>query len=119
MVRPGRTAGSARRGLGEWLVQRVTALYLAGFVIYAVVQFALYPIPDHAAWRTYFASGGVRLGWALLFLSLLLHAWVGLRSIYMDYLHPLWLRFAVTVATAALLLALGLWAGRLFLILEF
>ncbi len=118
MVRQDRTAGSARRGLTEWLVQRATSLYLAGFTVYVVWYFALNPVPDHAAWRMYFTGSGVRLVWALLFLSLLLHAWVGLRSIYMDYLHPLWLRFTATAVTAALLLALGLRAGRLLLVLE-
>ncbi len=106
-----RPAGSAHRGLTEWLVQRTSALYLAGFTLYLAGRFALAPLSDHAAWRAYFAAGGVRLAWALMFLSLLTHAWVGMRSVYMDYLRPLWLRFLLTAATAAGLLALGLWAG--------
>jgi succinate dehydrogenase / fumarate reductase membrane anchor subunit len=116
VVKGVRTAGSAHRGLGEWLVQRVTALYLAGFTLYLVVYFALYPIPDHAAWRAYFAAGPVRLAWALAVLGTLLHAWIGLRSIYMDYLHPLWLRFGVMMLTALALLALGLWAIEILLL---
>jgi succinate dehydrogenase / fumarate reductase membrane anchor subunit len=101
-----------------WLIQRATALYLAGFTLYLTVQFALAPVSDYAAWRAYFAAGGVRLAWALLFLSLLAHAWVGMRSIYMDYLHPLWLRLLASAATAAGLLALGFWAGWILLRLE-
>lgn len=94
----------------------MTALYLAGFTLYLVVRFTLYPISDHTAWRAYFDMGPVRLAWVLAVLGTLLHAWIGLRSVYMDYLHPFWLRFAVMVLTAIGLLALALWAARLFLL---
>lgn len=110
-----RTAGSAHRGLGEWLVQRVTALYLAGFTFYLVVYFTMHPIPDHAAWLAYFAAGPARLAWWLAVVSTLMHAWIGLRSIYMDYLRPFWLRFGVMMLTALGLLALGTWATEILL----
>ena len=61
------------------------------------------------------ALGYVRLAWAIFILSILVHAWVGMRSIYLDYLHPLWLRFSVTLFTAFGLLALGLWAAQILL----
>ncbi|MEW6332310.1 MAG: succinate dehydrogenase, hydrophobic membrane anchor protein, partial [Pseudomonadota bacterium] len=57
----------------------------------------------------------VRLAWGLFILSLLIHAWIGMRSIYLDYLHPLWLRSGVSLLTALGLLALGLWAARILL----
>ena len=45
---------------------------------------------------------------ALLAAAVLLHAWVGVRDVVLDYLHPLGLRLAVLVATAAALFFLGL-----------
>jgi succinate dehydrogenase membrane anchor subunit len=110
-----RTLGSAHRGLMEWLVQRVTSIYLAGFTIYIFVYLALHPVKSFASWNNYFASGVVRLAWGLFFISLLLHAWTGLRSIYMDYLKPMWLRFTVTVATALAMITLGLWAVNILI----
>jgi succinate dehydrogenase / fumarate reductase, membrane anchor subunit len=98
-----------------WLWQRVTSVYMAGFVVYVIVHLSLSPARDHAAWTAWFALGHVRLAWALFILSLLLHAWIGMRSIYLDYLHPLWLRFSVSLLTALGLLALGLWAARILL----
>ncbi len=100
----------------EWLVQRVTSIYLGVFVIYLIVHLVLNPVKTYASWSGYFARGGVRLAWALFFASLLLHAWVGLRSIYLDYVKPTWLRFTVTIATALGLLALGLWAANILIL---
>ncbi len=107
--------GSAHAGLMEWLLQRVSSLYMAGFVVYSVAYLSIYPIHDYVAWKAWFASGPVRLVWALFFLSLLAHAWIGLRSMYMDYLHPLWLRFSLALLTAFGLLALGLWSAQILM----
>lgn len=110
-----RSLGSAHRGLMEWLVQRVTSIYLGGFAVYLLAYLALNPIKDYAGWSAYFAGGAVRLAWGLFFVSLLLHAWVGLRSIYLDYLKPDWVRFTVTVATAIAMTGLGLWTANILI----
>lgn len=106
---------SAHAGTGEWLVQRLTALYIGGFALYLSAYFAFAPISGYTEWRAWFAGGGVRIGVALFVASLLLHAWSGMRNVYMDYIHPLWLRFLVSFLTALGLLALGLWAAQLLL----
>ena len=110
-----RLSGSAHAGMMPWLWQRVTSIYMAGFVVYVIVHLNLSPIHDHAAWTAWFAIGYVRLAWAMFILSLLVHAWIGMRSIYLDYFHPLWLRFGVSLFTALGLLALGLWAAQILL----
>lgn len=110
-----RPTGSAHAGLIEWLWQRLTSIYLAGFVVAVVAYLGLYPIRDFTAWQAWFALGYVRLAWALFVLSLLVHAWIGLRSIYLDYLRPVWLRVTVTLLTLLGLAALGLWAAEILL----
>jgi len=107
---------SAHHGTGEWLLQRLTALYIAGFALYMVLRLTLAPLPDFDAWRAWFGAGAVRIAFGLFVLSLLLHAWSGMRNVYMDYVRPLWLRFLVSFATALGLIALGLWAARLLLV---
>ena len=109
------STGSAHAGLMEWLLQRISSLYMGGFVIYLVFHFLVSPKLDYAAWTSWFTDGVVRLAWALFILSVLVHAWIGLRSVYMDYLHPLWLRFSISLLTAFGLLALGLWSAQILL----
>jgi succinate dehydrogenase / fumarate reductase membrane anchor subunit len=115
LVNTPRRTGSSHSGLGEWLIQRVTSIYLAGFVLYLVWHFWGAPRPDYAAWRAWFAHGPVRLAWALFIACLLAHAWVGMRSIYMDYLRPPWLRFGALLVTGFGLAALALWAAQIFI----
>jgi len=114
-VKRSRSAGSAHAGMAEWLLQRVTSLYMGGFVIYAILYVSLSPAHDYTAWKAWFAMGYVRIAWALFVAGILIHAWVGMRSIYLDYLHPLWLRFSVTLLTALGLLALALWAAQILI----
>jgi len=99
----------------EFLVQRVTSVYLAGFTIYFLVYLSLHPVKTYNAWSTYFGNDAVRLAWALFFISLLLHSWTGLRSIFLDYIKPTWLRFTVQVVTALVLIALGLWTADILM----
>lgn len=111
-----RPLGSAHRGMASFLVQRITSLYLGGFTVYLVVRLLLdNPARDYGAWTGYFSAGSVRLAWGLFLASLLAHAWVGLRSIYMDYLKPTWLRFGVSTATAFALAWLALWCAELLI----
>ena len=113
-MRP-RPTGSAHAGLGEWLLQRVTAVYMGVFVLYLVFRFAVAPIDVFAAWKMWFASVAVRIGFALFFASALLHSWVGMRSVFMDYVKPMWLCFVVQLLTATALLILALWVAQILL----
>lgn len=115
MVSRARPLGAAHRGVTAFLVQRVTSVYLGGFTVYFIAYLIVNPIQSHAAWTSYFASGAVRLAWALFIASLLAHVWTGLRSIYMDYLHHTGWRFGVSLVTAFVLIALAFWAAEILL----
>lgn len=108
-----RSLGSSHRGVTAFLVQRITSLYLAVFTVYVIGWLIAGPARDYASWTAYFGSGLVRMAWGLFFASLLAHVWVGLRSVYMDYLKPMRLRFAVSTLTAFGLMAMALWCAQI------
>lgn len=110
-----RRSGSARSGLGEWLVQRVTAVYMAGFGMFALGYLLAFPRADYVHWQAWLSASGVRIPLTLFFLSALTHAWIGLRSVYMDYLKPTWLRVSALSLTLLALLAQGVWVGDILL----
>lgn len=110
-----RPLGSAHRGLTAFLIQRLSSIYLGGFTIYLVVYLIVNPIQNYAAWSSYFSAGSVRLAWAIFIASLLAHIWTGLRSIYMDYLKTMWVRFTVSTVTALILIALAFWGAQILL----
>jgi succinate dehydrogenase / fumarate reductase membrane anchor subunit len=57
----------------------------------------------------------VRVAVALFYLSAMVHAWIGMRSVFMDYLKPSWLRFAATALLGMGMLAMVLWMGDVLL----
>lgn len=114
-MRTTRPNPSAHSGLTEWLLQRATAVCLAAFLLYIVIHLVLDPPADYTAWRAWFGQGGVRIAWALAFAALLVHSWIGLRSVFIDYLHSLTLRLLAYLVTALALLAMALWCAQLLL----
>jgi succinate dehydrogenase / fumarate reductase membrane anchor subunit len=49
---------------------------------------------------------------ALCALAILLHVWVGIRDVLIDYIHAVWLRLLLMAATALVLLTSLLWIVR-------
>lgn len=84
-------------GLRAWMIQRLTALYLAVFTLWFGARLLVAPPADHAAWAAFMAEPSTRTMVTLFFLALMAHAWVGVRDILIDYVKPVGLRFALLV----------------------
>ncbi|MFN2308823.1 MAG: succinate dehydrogenase, hydrophobic membrane anchor protein [Gammaproteobacteria bacterium] len=99
-------------GLRAWLLQRFSALYLLLFLGYLAVRFGTAPVADFAAWQAWLADPLVNLATGLFILSLLVHAWVGIRDVIMDYVIHTGLRVTLLAAVALTLAGCGLWSLR-------
>lgn len=102
-------------GLRVWLLQRVTAIYLGAYLVYVLTHFSLHPRPGYAEWHAWVAQPMVAIGSAGFVLALLLHGWVGLRDVILDYVHNLGLRLVLLTLIVFLLLGCGLWAMRILM----
>ncbi len=103
----------AHYGLRGWLVQRVSAVVMTLYtILFAVAVAAAKPV-DHAAWKALFAHGWMRVATLFFFVSLLLHAWVGMRDILMDYVRPTGLRLALEVAVILVLVGAAGWSVQI------
>jgi len=97
-------------GLRAWLVQRFSAVYLAGFLLYALVGWATRTDEGHAAWRAWLAEPAHWIATLVFLVALLLHAWVGMRDVLLDYVRPLALRLLMLAVVALVLAFSGLMA---------
>jgi succinate dehydrogenase / fumarate reductase, membrane anchor subunit len=98
----------AHYGLRGWMVQRVSAVVMALYIL-LFVGILLFARPTNfSEWRGLFADQTMKLATLLFAISLLLHTWVGMRDILMDYARPTSVRLALEVLVAVLLVA---WAG--------
>lgn len=106
----------AAQGLRAWLLQRFTAIYLGAYLVYALAQLALGGSLDYPQWRAWLAEPWMGISTALFALALLVHGWVGVRDVLIDYVHPLWMRLLLMVATGLMLLVSLLWIVRALLL---
>lgn len=97
-------------GLRAWVLQRLSAMYLLVFIIYMLGMFIFMPPSDYQQWRAFVAQPLVSLAILLFYISLLLHAWVGIRDVLLDYVHTTVIRFTLLAAFGLVFMASGLWA---------
>lgn len=102
--------GSIRSGLGEWVVQRLTAVYILVYIIGATISFSFWPVSSYTDWVQLSSNLFYQISTLLLIFSLLAHAWLGLKSVFLDYIKPWRLRFLLHMVLATLLLGTGVWA---------
>lgn len=106
----------ALSGLCAWIAQRFTAVYMLFFLVFALIHFAFNPQHSYENWREFVATPFVLIMTALFFVALLLHMWVGLRDVIMDYVKPLPLRVTVLATLILALSGLALKIMQIFLL---
>lgn len=100
----------AHYGLRGFLVQRVTAVVMAVYTAFALVMLATLPRFDHAGWTSLWTMPSVRYATFAFVVAVLLHAWVGLRNVFMDYVHPTGLRLTLYIIVIVALVMYGAWS---------
>ena len=108
-----KSATGAHTGTGTWLLQRATALVLAAALPGLMIHFLIARPVDFLAWQTLFAPLWVRVLGLLAMTALALHAWVGMRDIFMDYVHPTLIRLVLHVLVILALVAYAAWAAQI------
>ena len=101
----------AHYGLRDWLSQRVTAGLMALFTVVLLAQLLLRKGPlGYDQWAGIFSAQWMKSLTFCVIVSLLYHAWVGMREIFMDYIKPVYLRLALQVFSIVWLVACAGWA---------
>lgn len=108
-----RTVVGAHYGIRDWLMQRITAAIMAVFTVLFLFVVLAHPPADYAHWKALMSHSWIRIGMLLFLLSLFLHAWVGMRDILMDYVHPTGIRLTLQVFVLVSLAAYAIWAFRI------
>lgn len=102
-------------GLRIWLIQRLSAVYMLLFVVCFGIYFAVCTPTSYLEWRTMMANNFVGITTTLFFLSLLTHAWVGMRDVIMDYIHIDSIRLALLTGVGFALLGTAIWIMKILL----
>ena len=86
-----------RSGLGDWLIQRFSAVILAAYTLCILGSFLVHPEMDYLQWRAIFDSTAMRFFSVITVLALCAHAWIGMWTISTDYLTSVQLGSRATV----------------------
>jgi len=121
VLRRVRQLGSARDGLQEWRMQRLTAVALIPLGLYFAVSVLSLATSDRTTAAAWLASPVPALLVMLFLLAAIAHALIGVRSVLLDYVHTrarllvaglLVRAAAVILAAAGVLAILKLFLGR-------
>ena len=97
------------QGMRPWLLQRLTAIYIALFML-SLIGWVINTVPiSFNQWHGLFTQPWMLVATILLYLSLFIHAWVGIRDILVDYINHGGIRFSLLVALALSLSGMTLW----------
>ena len=75
-----------RSGVYDWVVQRITAVYLALYFVGLMGFLVAHPDLTFAQWQGLFHATWMRIASLFALVALCAHAWVGLWTIATDYL---------------------------------
>jgi succinate dehydrogenase / fumarate reductase, membrane anchor subunit len=100
----------AHYGFRDWLAQRVTGVLMALFTIVLLLQVLVGGPMGYDKWAGIFAAQWMKVFTFVVIVSLLYHAWVGMRDIWMDYIKPVGLKLALQVFTIVWLVGCAGWA---------
>ena len=103
----------AHYGTRDWLSQRVTAVVMGLYTALLLVIVLWHGGMDYATWKALFSGGAFRVASFLFMVSLLVHAWVGVRNILMDYIKPTGLRLLLEAGVMVTVAGYLAWAVQI------
>ena len=102
-------------GVRTWVVQRLSAVYIALFLVMFLVPLISEPPANYYDWRAIVASPLINIAFICFWIATITHAWIGMRDVIMDYVHDDSLRFIVLSLTGLFLLFMAVWLVKILI----
>jgi succinate dehydrogenase / fumarate reductase, membrane anchor subunit len=96
-------------GMRLWLSQRLSAVIMAAYIVLLIIILAALQPNNHAAWRALFATFWMCIATWFFFLSLFIHAWLGVGDVFKDYVFNKNLRAKLQIIVDILLVIYLVW----------
>lgn len=97
-------------GMRLWLAQRLSAVAMASYLLGLALMLLLQQPADYEGWLELMSPWWWRVLTLLFFVSLIMHAWLGVRDVFKDYIFNLRLRAVLQVLVDVLLVLYLGWA---------
>ena len=111
-IGPKRVVVGAQYGLAGFIGQRITSVVLTLWVLVVGLSVLFGPL-SYDKWVALFVPLWMKVITLVALFSLLYHAWIGVRNIWMDYITPLWVRLSLHTITVVWLIACAVWSVQI------
>jgi succinate dehydrogenase / fumarate reductase, membrane anchor subunit len=101
--------GVNHQGLRDWVIQRISAIFMAVYSLGLSFYIVCHSDLSFAEWHSLFAQEWMKIATVLFILSIMLHAWVGVWTIFTDYVKPFVLRSILNFFVLLMLVACFFW----------
>jgi succinate dehydrogenase / fumarate reductase membrane anchor subunit len=103
----------AHYGLGNYLLQRLTAVYLTVYTLFLIGLLLFTRDLSYSGWASLFVPLWMKVVTLIALFALLYHAWIGVKDIWMDYVKPTGIRLAFQTLTVLWLLFCAVWSVQI------
>jgi succinate dehydrogenase / fumarate reductase membrane anchor subunit len=101
--------GVSHQGLRDWMFQRISAIVMAIYSIGFIAFFVFHRDLSFAEWHGLFANMWMKVATLLVIVALLFHAWIGIWTVFTDYVKPFVLRTILNFFVLIMLAACFFW----------
>ena len=101
--------GQSRRGYKDWSVQRFSAVLIGAYALFMVVFLLNTPHITYIDWIMLFSHLWVRVATVMVVLAVCWHAWIGLWTVFTDYVKCGILRLFLEVGLVIVLVGYLVW----------
>ena len=96
-------------GMRLWLSQRLSALIMATYIVLLVILLAIFQPANFSDWHALLSPIWFRALTFLFFISLFIHAWLGVSDVFKDYIFNKTLRSYMQILVDILLVVYLIW----------
>ncbi len=98
-------------GMRLWLSQRLSAVIMAIYIVFLIVLILVQQPAGFEDWRVVVSSIWFRFATFLFFISLFIHAWLGVSDVFKDYVFNKKLRAYLQIIVDILLAVYLVWVS--------
>ncbi len=106
--------GLTGSGSRDWIMQRISAVVLAVYAVVMVAFFLFNGSIGYEQWVMFIMSMPMRLLSLLAIVALAVHAWVGMWTVFTDYIKSTGLRIVLQAAMIIAILVYLFWGVMIF-----
>ncbi len=100
---------ASRRGFHEWIVQRVSAVLIGIYAVFVFTFLLMHSPMSFSDWSALFSNLSMKISTVIVLIAILWHAWIGLWTVFTDYVKNNAVRLLLETLVILALLGYFVW----------